>query len=533
MPPKRKRGGATAAAKRSKKQKKEEVVEEEEAGSSVSDAIQALKKADKAKPKSKAKVDAMCSLSSGQVHEDFDCMLNQTNIGHNNNKFYIIQVIEYGGSYYCWNRWGRVGEPGANALKGPLAVDAAIADFKKKFKDKTRNAWDTRANFNPVPGKYTLLEMDGDEGEEDVEKMAKLDELDGVKKVTAACTLDKQTQSLVKLLFDNDMFKDAMKDLEIDVKKMPLGKLSKTQIAKGFEVLEEIDEVLKKKKKGSLADLTSRFYTLVPHAFGRMRPPVIEDEEHVRKKMDMLMVLADIELAQSMQKTEKKEDLDTEEVPHPLDAKYGLLQSDMELVDKKSQEFKILEKYLNATQGGWSKPQILDVWKVSRHGEDKRFTAHEDLTNRKLLWHGTNVAVVAAIMKSGLRIMPHSGGRVGKGIYFASENGKSAGYVSCASGGIGIMFLNEVALGKEHHIKRDDWRLTAAPKGYDSIVAKGSQEPDPKKDTSLTIDGNEVTVPQGAPIPVAKFSDSNFSQSEYLIYKESQNRIRYLLKMKM
>jgi len=24
--------------------------------------------------------------------------------------------------------------------------------------------------------------------------------------------------------------------------------------------------------------------------------------------------------------------------------------------------------------------------------------------------------------------MPHSGGRVGKGIYFASENGKSSGY---------------------------------------------------------------------------------------------------------
>lgn len=38
------------------------------------------------------------------------------------------------------------------------------------------------------------------------------------------------------------------------------------------------------------------------------------------------------------------------------------------------------------------------------------------------------MAVVAAILKSGLRIMPHSGGRVGKGIYFASENAKSAGY---------------------------------------------------------------------------------------------------------
>ena len=37
--------------------------------------------------------------------------------------------------------------------------------------------------------------------------------------------------------------------------------------------------------------------------------------------------------------------------------------------------------------------------------------------------------------------------RVGKGIYFASECGKSAGYVGCtktSEGFIGVMFLNEV-----------------------------------------------------------------------------------------
>lgn len=54
-----------------------------------------------------------------------------------------------------------------------------------------------------------------------------------------------------------------------------------------------------------------------------------------------------------------------------------------------------------------------------------RFQAHSKLGNRKLLWHGTNVAVVAAILTSGLRITPHSGGRFGKGIYFTSENSKS------------------------------------------------------------------------------------------------------------
>jgi len=66
------------------------------------------------------------------------------------------------------------------------------------------------------------------------------------------------------------------------------------------------------------------------------------------------------------------------------------------------------------------------IYFSSSQGE--RFAAHDKLDNRKLLWHGTNVAVVVAILKSGLRIMPHSGGRVGKGIYFASENGKSSGY---------------------------------------------------------------------------------------------------------
>lgn len=48
----------------------------------------------------------------------------------------------------------------------------------------------------------------------------------------AKCTLDTTTQALLKLIFDQDMFKDAMKKFDIDVKKMPLGKLSKTQIAK-------------------------------------------------------------------------------------------------------------------------------------------------------------------------------------------------------------------------------------------------------------------------------------------------------------
>lgn len=63
--------------------------------------------------------------------------------------------------------------------------------------------------------------------------------------------------------------------------------------------------------------------------------------------------------------------------------------------------------------------------------QNNRYAVNKGINHRKLLWHGTNVAVVAAILKTGLRIMPHSGGRVGRGIYFASENNKSAGYGEC------------------------------------------------------------------------------------------------------
>jgi len=39
------------------------------------------------------------------------------------------------------------------------------------------------------------------------------------------------------------------------------------------------------------------------------------------------------------------------------------------------------------------------------------------------------------------------------------------------------MFLCEVALGKEHNIEVGDGSLSRAPKGYDSIVARGHTEP--------------------------------------------------------
>lgn len=45
-------------------------------------------------------------------------------------------------------------------------VEKAVKDFEKKFKDKTKNNWSDRMNFVSHSGKYTLIEVDGDEDAE-------------------------------------------------------------------------------------------------------------------------------------------------------------------------------------------------------------------------------------------------------------------------------------------------------------------------------------------------------------------------------
>ncbi|XP_044307387.1 protein mono-ADP-ribosyltransferase PARP3 [Varanus komodoensis] len=538
MPPKRK--AKTQAAVKGKKVKEEPELKPDPEEDSFHATIASLKAAPK--EKLKAKIDSACHLSNAkdsQIYEDYDCMLNQTNIGHNNNKFYIIQLIEHNGNFSCWNRWGRVGEVGQSKLSSFSSLGDAKKDFEKKFKDKTKNNWADRENFVAHDGKYTLIEVQR-EDEEEQEFIAKVETVDGVKLTKERirpCTLDKPTQELVSLIFSNDMFKEAMQTMNIDVKKMPLGKLSKQQIAKGFEALEAIEAALKKQppSQKELQDLSSRFYTIIPHNFGRSRPPPIDTQEIVQAKKDMLLVLADIELAQSLQTQKKKEEeeeeeMKVEEVPHPLDKDYGLLKCELTLVDPSSEDHKLIETYIEKTNG--QKLKVLNIWKVNREGEDSRFLTHSHLENRRLLWHGTNIAVIAAILKSGLRIMPHSGGRVGKGLYFASENSKSAGYVGTTSNRVGIMFLNEIALGKEHRILQDDCSLCKPPDGYDSVLACGRTEPDPKYDKELILDGKKVLISQGKPIPMAKYKNSCFWQSEYLIYQESQCRIRYLVQLR-
>ena len=468
------------------------------------------------------------TIVDSKIHDNCDAMLNQTDVTANANKFYKIQCIKtsqesQSDEFMVWTRWGRVGETGQSKIKiETYYEDEAVKEFNKTLKAKLKN--------------YTLVEL-----EDDVAVAAATTQTLSALSIgadggaTAPCTLDVETRRLVKFMFDDDMFAQSMSDLNIDIKKLPLGALSQAQVAKGHACLNNLKSAISSGIRATIVEKTNEFYSLIPHNFGRKRPPLIDDMNVLNSKIDMLNVLLDIEAAQEMINSSGSggSSSSAAQQEHPVDINYKSLQTDLELLGANEADYAMVDTYAANTMG--REIVLQNVWRVNRHGEEKSYKKHSDITNRRLLWHGTSTAVVAAIMKSGLRIMPHSGGRVGAGIYLASENAKSASYVRCASmsgKNIGIMFLVEAAMGKEQSITDDDWSIMSPPQGFDSVVARGRQEPDPDDDITWTPDekgGKPVTVQLGEPKPTEFENQSRFRNSEYLIYKESQHRIRFLM----
>lgn len=495
------------------------------------------------KPSSSHPVDPDISIHGQSVHgfnvvegEDgnwYDIILNQCNIAGNNNKYYRLQMLQEqacGRQFFVFLKWGRVGESAkksASTWLGPFnSVEDAHRSFAKKYRDKSGNALDADP-FVPKKNKYVPVEIDND-----VEVDGKPQACDGQTQC-APSLLHPKTKDLVEVLFSEDMRNAALSTFNIDLKKLPLGVPSEQQIQHGIEVLGEIEQKLDGEDvDDSFMDLSSRFYTTIPHSFGRSRPPVIDTSESLQQRYDMCNILLDIYSTSETVRKIEKESYSAKQAPCPADLHYKSLKADVTPIDKKTADYKMIQKYFELTKSSYSDSALLDVFAVNRHSEAARFQKFNKIDNRRLLWHGTNVAVVAPILTSGLRIMPHSGGRVGAGVYLAGMQEKSAQYTSGYGAKFACMFLCEAPLGKQHLVTSDGPHasgLKEAPAGFDSVHAMGTMAP--PKWGSINIGGKGVQIPQSKATETKV--QSSFGHDEFLVYDEAQVCIRYMLTIKL
>ncbi len=457
----------------------------------------------------------------------YSVVLGSVSIQADKNSYYKLQVLEHDKKpkWYVFRSWGRVGTTIGNSMVENFDEKLeALRRFEEVYEKQTGNRWSQRKNFKKVAGKSYPLEMDYGQDNQDIKKLSMTE---------SKSKLAKPIQELITMIFDIESMKKAMVEFEIDMTKMPLGKISKKQIEQAYGILTEVMNLIKGEEncgESKFLDASNRFFTLIPHDFGLRTPPVLNDPDMVKAKIEMLDSLLEIEVAYSLLRQVDDGDGNKD----PIDAHYEKLNTDVKVLEKDSQEFKTIEKYVKNTHAETHNLytlEIQDVFKIDRKGESKRFKPFKKLPNRKLLWHGSRVTNFAGILSQGLRIAPPeapvTGYMFGKGVYFADMVSKSANYCNTTrSNDVGLLLLCDVALGEMYERTSAEY-VQKLPKGKHSTKGIGKTAPDAGEKGD--IDGAEVPYGKGSKAADLK---SDLLYNEYIVYDVGQVNCKYLLKLK-
>jgi predicted DNA-binding WGR domain protein len=476
-------------------------------------------------------LDQHCKHKNALIYDNgglYTCTLNQTDIKTNKNKFYIMQVLQTGKSFSHYIRYGRIGEVGVMTYNDYGSAKEAVGAFEKQFKAKTGNSWASRGTFKHKTGKYFMSDISYEEEAEDIDE-----EVMKEAKVPDS-KLDSRIQDLLKILSDQKMMQNALIKLEIDPKKMPLGKIDKKQLDKGQAILKQLlDLVDQDPDDEDIDDLSSQFYTLIPYSCGRKIPPRIDNTQILAKYMEMLDELRNIEVAVKITEVKEKDE-------NPLDTIYKGMNNEIKPLDKSSKMWKAIEKYVKNTHAPTHTNvdvEIIDIYEVSRKGEKDRF--RDDIDNHQLLFHGSGLANWISILSTGLR-MPQSlgpgvfisGAMLSSGIYSANSFSKSFNYCRTENNpkdlsGVACLLLNEVALGTQAERIHADYYITKESleaEDCHSTWGKGETTP------SSVEEIDNIRIPNGK-LKKSKIK-SDLLYDEFVVYDITQIKQKYLLLVK-
>lgn len=502
------------------------------------------------------------SVTVNGVKKSYTATLSLTDVTAGVNSFYVVQCIKVSErKFYCFRKWGRVSFGRASTkVTEYTSGGQAVAEFEEVFLKQTGNEFSNIGAFQKKPGKYALVMTDfsGVNGSDDDSNDNDDDRGDYYG------PLDAQTVSLVRLLFDMEVMRRELKEMEIDTEKMPLGKLSHQQIKAGMQALQDAQKLIAEpdfdaaKSRQKIVSVTNRFYSLIPHALNVAGDgscgtlPFIDNADIIKQKQEMLDSLEHMCIATSLRarrnsknnNSNKKngDDEDNDAEKHPVDVNYEKLRARLETVSAGSEEFKRIETYLHNTHASTHSQYTLQLdglWRVEREGELDRFKEWRKRCpdSRELLWHGSRLSNWASILSTGLRIAPpeapSTGYMLGKGIYSANCSSKSANYCYTTSKSTtGLLALNEVAVGRQMMLGAAKYVEDVPSKKYDSVFGVGKMAPDPKDDYYCD-DG--VVIPMGKLVQnphLKTVGKTTLLYDEKVIYSVDQIRMRYVLRLK-
>ncbi|WOL15509.1 hypothetical protein Cni_G24290 [Canna indica] len=445
----------------------------------------------------------------------------------------LIQVPEK--NVHLYYKKGRVVDDGKGEerVEEFNNVDDAVKEFVRLFEDITGNdfeSWERKKKFQKKTLKFYPIDMD-----DGIEvRHGGL----GIRQLGAAaahCKLEPLVANFMKVLCSQEIYKYATMEMGYDSPDMPLGMLTDQHLKICEEQLVNFLVELEKEsgEKANLLwlDFSNKWFTLMHST----RPFVIRNfrelADHVAAGFESIR---DINVASRL-----IGDMSGATIDDPLSDRYNKLGCSISPLDKESDDYKMIVKYLETTYEPVKVGDVIYGASVENifAVESSAGPSYEEVKkspNKILLWCGTRSCNMLRHLHKGLlpavcRI-PVPGYMFGRAIVCSDTSAEAARYgFTAVDRPEGFLFLAVVAQGEQIT------EMSTAPNDTKELEEKKvSVRGLGRKKTEESEHFNwkdDVKVPCGRLIP-SEHKDSPMEYNEYAVYDPKQVCMRFVVAVK-
>jgi poly [ADP-ribose] polymerase len=443
-------------------------------------------------------------------------VLQVTDIKTNRNKYYAIELHQAGGQFRVFTHYGRTDDLETNPDAGQKETryfasgSEAQANYDSIYREKTGAAKGYK-EVSLASSKIGSQKARGTaSGQVDAKTMQKIGGTGAAKKVVVKeSELHPKLQEIVSYIYE-----EATEALTTTVAakitangiETPLGVLTVGQIERGEKILAELYQHFQSKrpKQTEMERLSGEFFTTIPHRIGRTRAAVqaavIDTLAEFEQKQETLQLMKDM-LTVNGEAGDVLYDAEVDKKAQALKCQIGF-------VEPNSSTFRELADMVIRSQVKSKSVRVKNIFSLCRDDEWDIFAKKID--NQRHLFHGSRIKNWVGILSRGI-LMPKivvsmgvqrtDAGWLGNGMYFGDAACTSAFYTTAGKRGTRLMAIARVALGKMKDYHKITYGLAEPPSGFDSC--HGVRR-----------------VPGTA---------SEFEDDEYVIYKQNQQRLEYLV----
>jgi poly [ADP-ribose] polymerase len=462
-------------------------------------------------------------------------VLQATDIKSNHNKYYALELHvgqgPAGALYRLFTHYGRTDDLETNPDSGQkenryfATLQAALAGYQAIYAQKTS----PRKGYQEVALASSKIGSEKARGTSSGDVDAKtLEKLNGHKsdgkqakkpspkttKKSKKPALPTAVQELVRYIYDEAtgaLTSQVQAKITANGIETPLGVLTIGQIEKGEQILAAAYDVFQqprlKNKQERLEQLSSQFYTVIPHRFGRSRAAaaaaVLDRLEQFEQKQNTLQLMKDM-----LQVNGEAGSVLFDAEVHQ---EYEALGCRIQHVPPDAGEYAQMCESIRESLVKRKRLQVVNLYRVAREAEHKAFRS--ELDNQQMLFHGSRIQNWVGLLSRGIllpKIVVSMGvhrtdaGWLGHGIYFGDAACTSMAYATPGRRKTSLMAVARVGLGQVKQYRKITYGLSAPPSGFDSCHGVRRQ----------------------------RGIDSEFDDDEFVIYDTRQQRLEYLVEFK-